>query len=143
MRRYICYLLLTALTLLLFTGCRAYTLTDELPTLIDPQTQLPKVTAIEITRASDGANVMLTETAELNTMMLQLDGIRGTKNKSELTTFTENYPILYTITFHEDDTAEPSLYICGDEEFYHNGYGWLAIRGGMDLLYLDGLFTME
>lgn len=140
MRRYIQVLLLLTLTLLLFTGCRAYSLTEELPTLIDPQTQLPTVTAIEVTRTSDGATVSLTEISELNTVMLQLDGIRGTKTKEEFSAFTETYPVLYTITFHKDDTAEPTLYVCGEEEFYHNGYSWLAIRGGVDLWYLDSLF---
>lgn len=141
MKRYI--LVLFTFTLLLFTGCRAYTLSDELPSLIDSQTQLPKVTAIAVTRASDDTTITLTDTAELNTMMLQLDGIRGTKSKAELATFTETYPVLYTITFYEDDTADPTLYVCGEEEFYHNGYSWLAIRGGMDLFYLEGLFATE
>lgn len=141
MRRYIQVFLLLLLTLF-FTGCRAYSLTEELPTLIDPQTQLPSVTTIEVTRTSDDATVLLTEIAEQNTMMLQLDGIRGTKTKEEFAAFTETYPVLYTITFHKDDTAEPTLYVCGEEEFYYNGHGWLVIRGGMDLWYLDSLFPV-
>lgn len=141
MHRRIAIFMLLALTLLLFTGCRAYSLTDELPPLIDPQTQLPKVTAISVTRASDGAVVTLTETADLNTMMLQLDGIRGSKTKEELTRFTKTYPILYTITFFVGDSAEPVLYVCGTEEFYRSDYSWLAVRGGVDLLYLESLFA--
>lgn len=141
MRR-ISLVLLIMLTLLLFTGCRAYTLTDQLPTLIDPQTQLPAVTTIVVTRASDGAVVTLTEVAELNTMMLQIDGIRGTTTKEELSQFTEKYPLLYTIEFADVDEIF-TLYVCGEEEFYCNGQGWLAIRGGMDLFYLEGLFPVE
>ncbi len=143
MQRRIAIFILLALTLLLFTGCRAYSLTDELPTLIDPQTQLPKVTAISVTRASDEAVVTLTDTADLNTMMLQLDGIRGSRTKEELSTFTKTYPILYTITFSVGDTVEPSLYICGEEEFYRSGYSWLAVRGGVDLFYLESLFPQS
>lgn len=125
---------------LLFTGCRAYTLTDELPVLIAPQTQLPEITAIEVTRAADGCAVTLTEIDDLNNMMLQIDGIRGTKTKEESARFTETYPVLYTIDFYKEDTVLPTLYICGEEEFYLNGYSWLAVRGGMDLWYLDSLF---
>lgn len=133
-------ILLLLVTTLLLTGCQAYTLTDELPLLIDPQTQLPEITAIEVTRAADGCAVTLTEIGDLNNMMLHVDGIRGTKTKEESTRFTETYPVLYTIVFHKEDVAMSTLYICGEEEFYLNGYSWLAVRGGMDLWYLDSLF---
>ena len=134
-------LLLVGITLLL-TGCQAYTLTDELPVLIDTQTQLPEITAIEVTRAADGCAVTLTEIGDLNNMMLQVDGIRGTKAKEEITRFTETYPVLYTVVFCKEDVALSTLYICGEEEFYLNGYSWLAVRGGMDLLYLNSLFPI-
>ena len=61
MRRILSRLLPFLLVLVLLTGCRAYTLTDYLPDLIDRETQLPGITSIEVKRLSDGAVVLLTE----------------------------------------------------------------------------------
>ena len=140
MTRILSRLLPVFLALVLLTGCRAYTLTDYLPQLIVPETQLPGITSIEVKRLSDGASVVLTEAAALNKMMLHVDGIHGVRTEETLEKFSAEYPPQYEITFCESDMAI-TLVVCGDEEFYMAGYSWLAVRGGMDLFYLDSLFT--
>ena len=128
------------LALVLLTGCKAYTLTDYLPVLISRETQLPQITSIIVKRLDDNAEVILTEAADLNKMMLHVEGIQGSRTEESLETFGEKYPPLYEITFIETDKAV-TLVVCGDEEFYMAGYSWLAVRGGMDLFYLDSLFA--
>jgi len=140
MRRILSRLLLFLLALVLLTGCKAYTLTDYLPALIDRETQLPGITSIEVKRLSDGASVILTDAAALNEMMLHVDGIQGVRTEETLEKFAGTYPPQYEITFCESDMAV-TLTVCGDEEFYMAGYSWLAVRGGMDLFYLDALFA--
>ena len=140
MHRILSRLLPILLTLLLLVGCRAYTLTDYLPDLIVKETQLPGITSIEVKRLSDGAVVILTEAADLNEMMLHVDGIQGARTEETLEKFSETSPPLYQIAFCESDMAV-TLTVCGDEEFYLGGYSWLAVRGGMDLFYLDALFA--
>ena len=73
-------------------------------------------------------------------MMLHVEGIQGSRTEESLEKFSEKYPPQYEITFVTSDTAT-TLVVCGDEEFYLAGYSWLAVRGGMDLFYLDMLFT--
>ena len=128
------------LALLLLVGCRAYTLTDYLPDLIDRSTQLPGITSIAVKRLSDDAEVLLTDAADLNKMMLHVEGIQGSRSEETLERFAGTYPPQYEITFCETDKAI-TLVVCGDEEFYMAGYAWLAVRGGMDLFYLDSLFA--
>ena len=140
MTRILSRLLPVFLALVLLTGCRAYTLTDYLPQLIVPETQLPGITSIEVKRLSDGASVVLTEAAALNKMMLHVDGIQGVRTEETLEKFSAEYPPQYEIIFCESDMAI-TLVVCGDEEFYMAGYSWLAVRGGMDLFYLDSLFA--
>ena len=140
MKQFLSRLLPLVLALVLLTGCRAYTLTDHLPVLISRETQLPEITAIEVKRLLDGAAVVLTEAGDLNEMMLHVEGIQGSRTEESLEKFSEKYPPQYEITFVTSDTAT-TLVVCGDEEFYLAGYSWLAVRGGMDLFYLDMLFT--
>ena len=140
MKKILSRLLPFLLALLVMTGCRAYTLTDYLPVLISRETQLPGITSIVVKRLADGAEVTLTEASELNKMMLHVEGIQGSRTEESLETFGEKYPPLYEITFIETDKAV-TLVVCGDEEFYMAGYSWLAVRGGMDLFYLDSLFA--
>ena len=140
MKKILSCLLPFLLALLVMTGCRAYTLTDYLPVLISRETQLPQITSIIVKRLDDNAEVILTEAADLNKMMLHVEGIQGSRTEESLETFGEKYPPLYEITFCESDMAT-TLTVCGDEEFYMAGYSWLAVRGGMDLFYLDSLFA--
>ena len=140
MKKILSCLLPFLLALLVMTGCRAYTLTDYLPVLISRETQLPQITSIIVKRLDDNAEVILTEAADLNKMMLHVEGIQGSRTEESLETFGEKYPPLYEITFIETDKAV-TLVVCGDEEFYMAGYSWLAVRGGMDLFYLDSLFA--
>ena len=140
MQRILSRLLPFLLALCLFTGCRAYTLTDYLPVLISRETQLPQITSIIVKRLDDNAEVILTEAADLNKMMLHVDGIQGVRTEETLEKFSAEYPPQYEITFCESDMAI-TLVVCGDEEFYMAGYSWLAVRGGMDLFYLDSLFA--
>ena len=140
MKQFLSRLLPLVLALVLLTGCRAYTLTDYLPDLISRETQLPEITSIEVKRLSDDASVILTEAGDLNEMMLHVEGIQGSRTEESLEKFSEKYPPQYEITFVTSDTAT-TLVVCGDEEFYLAGYSWLAVRGGMDLFYLDMLFT--
>lgn len=140
MKKILSCLLPLLLALLVLTGCRAYTLTDYLPDLISRETQLPQITSIIVKRLDDNAEVILTEAADLNKMMLHVEGIQGSRTEESLETFGEKYPPLYEITFIETDKAV-TLVVCGDEEFYMAGYSWLAVRGGMDLFYLDSLFA--
>lgn len=140
MKKILSRLLPLLLALLVMTGCRAYTLTDYLPVLISRETQLPQITSIIVKRLDDNAEVILTEAADLNKMMLHVEGIQGSRTEESLETFGEKYPPLYEITFIETDKAV-TLVVCGDEEFYMAGYSWLAVRGGMDLFYLDSLFA--
>ena len=140
MRRILSCLLTVLFAICLLTGCRAYTLTDYLPDLINRETQLPGITSIEVKRLSDGAVVILTEAADLNKMMLHVDGIQGVRTEETLEKFSETYPPMYQIAFCESDMTI-ALIVCGDEEFYLGGYSWLAVRGGMDLFYLDALFA--
>jgi len=140
MKRILSRLLPVLFVILTLTGCRAYTLTDYLPDLIVKETQLPGITSIVVKRLSDGAEVTLTEASKLNEMMLHAEGIQGSRTEESLEKFGEKYPPLYEITFIETDKAV-TLVVCGDEEFYMAGYSWLAVRGGMDLFYLDSLFA--
>lgn len=140
MKKILSCLLPFLLALLVMTGCRAYTLTDYLPVLISRETQLPQITSIIVKRLDDNAEVILTEAADLNKLMLHVEGIQGSRTEESLETFGEKYPPLYEITFIETDKAV-TLVVCGDEEFYMAGYSWLAVRGGMDLFYLDSLFA--
>lgn len=140
MKKILSRLLPFLLALLVLTGCRAYTLTDYLPDLISRETQLPQITSIIVKRLDDNAEVILTEAADLNKLMLHVEGIQGSRTEESLETFGEKYPPLYEITFCETDMAT-TLTVCGDEEFYMAGYSWLAVRGGMDLFYLDSLFA--
>ncbi len=140
MKKILSCLLPLLLALLVMTGCRAYTLTDYLPDLISRETQLPQITSIIVKRLDDNAEVILTEAADLNKLMLHVEGIQGSRTEESLETFGEKYPPLYEITFIETDKAV-TLVVCGDEEFYMAGYSWLAVRGGMDLFYLDSLFA--
>ena len=140
MKKILSRLLPLLLALLVMTGCRAYTLTDYLPDLISRETQLPQITSIIVKRLDDNAEVILTEAADLNKLMLHVEGIQGSRTEESLETFGEKYPPLYEITFIETDKAV-TLVVCGDEEFYMAGYSWLAVRGGMDLFYLDSLFA--
>lgn len=140
MKRILSRLLPVLFVILTLTGCRAYTLTDYLPDLIVKETQLPGITSIVVKRLSDGAEVTLTEASKLNEMMLHVEGIQGSRTEESLEKFGEKYPPLYEITFIETDKAV-TLVVCGDEEFYMAGYSWLAVRGGMDLFYLDSLFA--
>jgi len=140
MKKILSCLLPFLLALLVMTGCRAYTLTDYLPVLISRETQLPQITSIIVKRLDDNAEVILTEAADLNKMMLHVEGIQGSRTEETLDKFGEKYPPLYEITFIETDKAV-TLVVCGDEEFYMAGYSWLAVRGGMDLFYLDSLFA--
>ena len=140
MKRFLSRLLPFVLVFVLLTGCRAYTLTDYLPVLISRETQLPEITSIEVKRLSDDASVVLTEAGDLNKMMLHVEGIQGSRTEESLEKFGEKYPPQYEITFVTSDLAT-TLVICGDEEFYLAGYSWLAVRGGMDLFYLDMLFA--
>lgn len=140
MKKILFRLLALAASLVLLTGCRAYTLTDYLPELIVKETQLPGITSISVKRLSDGAEVILTEAGALNKMMLHVEGIQGSRTEESLDRFSEKYPPLYEITFTENNMAT-TLVVCGDEEFYMAGYSWLAVRGGMDLFYLDSLFA--
>lgn len=138
MKRILSGLLPLMLVFLMLTGCRAYTLTDYLPDLIVKETQLPGITSISVKRLADGAETVLTEAADLNKMMLHVEGIQGSRTEESLESFGEKYPPQYEITFYESDMAV-TLVVCGDEEFYMAGYSWLAVRGGMDLFYLDSL----
>ena len=140
MKKILSCLLPLLLALLVLTGCRAYTLTNYLPDLISRETQLPQITSIIVKRLDDNAEVILTEAADLNKLMLHVEGIQGSRTEESLETFGEKYPPLYEITFIETDKAV-TLVVCGDEEFYMAGYSWLAVRGGMDLFYLDSLFA--
>ncbi len=140
MKRILSRLLPVLFVILTLTGCRAYTLTDYLPDLIVKETQLPGITSIVVKRLADGAEVTLTEASKLNEMMLHAEGIQGSRTEESLEKFGEKYPPLYEITFCEADMAT-TLTVCGDEEFYMAGYSWLAVRGGMDLFYLDSLFA--
>lgn len=140
MKKILSCLLPFLLALLVMTGCRAYTLTDYLPVLISRETQLPQITSIIVKRLDDNAEVILTEAADLNKLMLHVEGIQGSRTEESLDKFGEKYPPLYEITFCETDMAT-TLTVCGDEEFYMAGYSWLAVRGGMDLFYLDSLFA--
>ena len=140
MKRILSRLLPVLFVILTLTGCRAYTLTDYLPDLISRETQLPQITSIIVKRLDDNAEVILTEAADLNKLMLHVEGIQGSRTEESLETFGEKYPPLYEITFCETDMAT-TLTVCGDEEFYMAGYSWLAVRGGMDLFYLDSLFA--
>ncbi|MBQ8642954.1 MAG: hypothetical protein IJ480_12145 [Clostridia bacterium] len=128
------------LALVLLTGCKAYTLTDYLPDLIVKETQLPGITSITVKRLSDGAGVTLTEASALNEMMLHVEGIQGSRTEESLETFSETYPAQYEIQF-TDASGSVVLTVCGEEEFHMAGYSWLAVRGGMDLFYLDSLFA--
>ncbi len=127
---------LTILTLFTCTACQAYTLTDMLPKLIDAKTQLPEITAIHVVRLSDGATVSLTEAAALNEMMLHVDGIQCAREDGE----PDDREKLYEIHF-VTATDEVLLNVWGTEEFTMGAYTYLAVRGGMDLFYLNNLFT--
>ncbi len=131
-------LCLAALTLLTFTACQAYTLTDLLPQLIARETQLPEITEITVVRMADGAVVTLTEAGELNEMMLHVDGIQCAREDGE----PDDREKLYEI--HFVTAAETTvLHVWGNEVFTLGEHTYLAVRGGVDLFYLGALFPAE
>lgn len=136
-----CLLFCTALLcVLLCTGC-AVSLTDALPPLDDSVTKLQNVTSVTICRHTDNAQVTLTDPMALDALYMQLDGIRGTREKMELGTYLEEYPPLYTIVYADENGVIDVLILSGETTFFYSGYVYDAMRGGADLYYFDNLFT--
>ncbi len=122
--------------LLLFTGCQAYTLTDLLPALVSMETQLPEITEITVVRLSDDASVTLTEAAALNEMMLHVDGIQCAREDGEPKDRVKLYNIYFTTAVESTE-----LGVWDTEVFTMGAYTYLAVRGGMDMYYLNSLFA--
>ena len=136
-----CLFFCTALLCVLFcTGC-AVSLTDALPPLDDPATKMLIVTSVTVCRVTDDAQVTITDPMALDALYMQLDGIRGTRDKMELAAYQEKYPPLYTILYADENGVIDTLILSGETTFYFDGYAYDALRGGADLFYFEGLFV--
>lgn len=140
MRKYCLLFCTVLLCALLCTGC-AVSLTDALPPLDDAATKLQNVTSVTVCRHTDDAHVTLTDPMALDALYMQLDGIRGTREKMELAAYREAYPPLYTIVYANETGVIDVLILSGETTFYYDGYAYNALRGGADLFYFESLFA--
>jgi len=135
-------LCMLCLCLAVLTGCRAYILTEQLPSLVSQSTQMPEILSIEVVRLSDNASVTLREPDRLTEMMNHITGIQCIRERQTLAVFAEENPPQYEIIFHTaKETTE--LYVSGTTEFYLNNYYYSSLYGGIDSFYLGYLFTEQ
>ncbi len=124
-------------------GCsslRTYTLDEVLPAPVDDATLLSLIESVTLTRASDGAEVIVSGT-DVELLMLIFDGIPCMRKK------TAEGLADYTLTFRMTDEADvrPPLYIVvGTGEyapyFLYGEYEYEPVYMWFDTTYIDSLF---
>ena len=130
---------LISLTLaaVLLVSCDApgVTVLDELlPPLTEKTTGYTVTESIVVTRLSTGESVEFTTPAEVETFHQRLEGIKCIRDKE-----TADQPTRYYLTFFTAETAE-TLSVATEKDFYFGEYHYEAMRGGIDMVYLDSLF---
>ena len=136
-------LLLGLVLLFALTGCslRTYTTDEILPAAVDESTLLPRIGAVTVTRAGDGASVTVTGT-EVETLMLAFDNLTCTRKNAAVRTD------VYTLSFAMTDPAEvyPDLHIrriaaTGELTLTVGEYEYYLVNTRLDTACLDSLFS--
>jgi len=136
-RKLFCILALCAV---LLTGCTSYMLTDQLPTLMNQDTQMPEITSIDVVRLSDNAVVTLESIDKLTEMINHITGIQCIRTRQPIASYAEQYPLQYEIIFRTAN-GSTELYVSASTEFYLENYSYSALSGGIDFFYLDYMFA--
>lgn len=130
---------------LCFAGCslKTYTTDEILPAAVDESTLLPRIDAVTVTRAEDGASVTVTGT-EVETLMLVFDSLTCTRKNAEARTE------VYTLSFAMADPADvrPDLHIreiasTGELTLTVGEYEYYLVNTRLDTAYLDSLFAVS
>ena len=130
---------LISLTLaaVLLVSCDApgVTVLDKLlPPLTEKTTGYTVTESIVVTRLSTGETVEFSTPAEMETFHQRLEGIKCIRDKNNA-----GEPVRYYITFFTSDAAE-TLSVVNEKDFFFGDYHYEAMRGGIDMVYLDSLF---
>ena len=123
---------------MLLVSCDApgVTVLDSLfPPLTDTTTGYTVVTEIRVTKLITGETVSFTEPVEINNFHLRLEGIKCIRDKK----FDEIQP-LYNIAFFTADGID-SFDVCTEKDYIVGEYHYEAMRSGIDMMYLEGLFS--
>ena len=132
-------LLLALLFIALFlASCDApgVVLLDSLmPPLTEKATGYAVTTEIRITNLATGESVSFTEPADLNRVHPQFEGVKCIRDKK-----LDDLQPLYNVAFFTDYSAD-SFDVCASTDFIYNGYHYDAMRSGVDMLWLEGLFN--
>ena len=127
--------LLLAALFLVSCDAPGVTVLDKLfPPLIDTVTGYAVTTEIRVTKLTTGESVSFTTPAELNEFHLHLEGVKCIRDKK-----FDNIQPLYNIAFFTADSAD-SFDVCTEKDYIVGEYHYEAMRSGIDMLYLEGLF---
>ena len=127
--------LLLAAVLLVSCDAPGVTVLDELlPPLTEKTTGYTVTQSIVVTRLSTDESVEFSTPAEMETFHQRLEGIKCIKDKD-----TSGLLPRYTITFFTSETAE-TVFVASEKDFIVGELHYEAMRGGIDMVYLDSLF---
>ena len=133
----IALLLSVLLTALFLVSCDApgvILLDSLLPPLTEESTGYTVTESIVVTNLLTEASVTFSTPAEMNTLHMQLEGVKCIRNKDK----TGMKPS-FMITFITADAAT-SLYILDEKNYLLDDEHYEAMRSGVDMYYLNGLF---
>ncbi len=111
-----------------------YKIDNDLPPIIDAETQYPCITSVDVTNESTGNTITFVSSSDIDTIHMKFEGIKCVKEES----LTEK-SCAYTVTFNTESDSF-TVNVISETEIIINGIGYEAVRGGADMLYLAGLF---
>ena len=132
-------LLLAAL--LLFVSCDApgvLLLEDQLPPLMEKTTDYTVTESIVVTKLDTGESVTFSAPKEMDTFHQRLEGVKCTRDKLKE---SADYYLEYSVDFVTADGTSTLFVGETGKHFVLDGYHYEALRGGMDMFYLAGLFN--
>ena len=128
----------TIVLLISLVSCDApgvYKIDDDLPPIINSETQYPYILSVDVTDEITGNTVTLVSSSDIDTIHMKFEGIKCTKNDS-----VSSDSCVYTVSFNTD-TDSFSIGVISETELIINSTGYEAMRGGADMMYLAGLFN--
>ena len=137
MQKTILLIISILLAAVLLASCDApgvVVLDEQLPPLTEKTTGYTVTESIVVTRLSTAETVSFTTPTEMETFHQKMEGIKCVREKG-----ANGLLPRYTITFFTAETAV-TVTVLSEKNFLLGETYYEAMRGGMDMVYLDSLF---